>query len=213
MSDGPDWLDRLARRAAPAPPVARVDGGLSRAAAIRLVVAGAATAWLGLHGVKPAHAATLGDCLGGCAKGYDACWNAGNDACAQEARRYYERAACPNSELRAGRCLSEEAESYRRLLYEDVRRRCRFDAINDCAFQNRDCQGDCRQKCRGRGSCKPDKPRKPKAPPLPPDNPPPAYDPCGPCMEVRGMCCGPVVKNAPCACATPGVPCSRYGCG
>ena len=64
---------------------------------------------------------------------------------------------------------------------------------------------------RGAGTCELVPPQDP--PPTPPPEPPPDNG-CANCTSVGGVCCygGSNPTGYICACATPGVPCSVYGC-
>src|SRR5688572_27190790 len=85
---GGDWLDTLARRSAgPATPSPRPteadpsEDRLSRATALKLAVAGAASLSLGLWRVEPAAAFDIGGCLAGCLDASDKWLDRQLDAC------------------------------------------------------------------------------------------------------------------------------------
>jgi hypothetical protein len=89
-----------------------------------------------------------------------------------------------------------------------------------------ECWRNCEKTCKKRTTqsralfrqvCEPTPPPKHESskPPPPPNM---THDPCLPCHQVGGECCGPFTGDpktgtyTPCACGNPDLGCARYGC-
>lgn len=222
-----DWIDRLAFRAAPRPvqqspeyeQALEGDDQLSRGAAIKLALAGAAALWLG---ATPGARAQGGDC-------YTDAQAADRSECFTKCLKchddelYSRRISCrdvfrPREIQRSDRWTFGR---YRRFLsfggerdivmagivLEDL---CNLKAEHEVRRAKDRCYDGCETTCRQRSlqsssshsgaTCEVTPPTKAPPPriPTPPD---PASDACGACNEVGGLCCGSCPRNpqeAPC---------------
>lgn len=211
-----DWLDGLAHRVvAPAtepaprtPDPAGSEERYSRGKAVKLAIAGAASLSLGLWKAAPALAEDRAHCLARCFDTYEKDLERRIESCALGwfalsgwggfLGTYY---LGPQPVITGGAGLCFMAE-YAKTLY-----------------QRGKCTDHCQESCRPtqsrslqvfRGTCEVLPPPKAEPPQVPPP-PPTKSGECLNCESVGGICCPPAGEPL-CACATPGVPCSEYGC-
>ena len=234
-SIGGDLLDRIARHSARASVRAARESegsvgftgeGFSRATAVRLAVAGTVSLALGEWGA-PARAddGDLGTCLEGCLGGVDDWLKEQERACLNvfAPKSFYQAPGWRKFRelFRAG-----PFSAWKDLVQGALAGACVMQQQSKAKEMSHDCLPDCRKRCGSRavqssGSsrqvCKPPPPPK-NTTPVPPPPPNSSEDPCLASNTVGGQCCGPFTSGAggvivPCACATPGVGCERYGCG
>lgn len=215
-----DWLDLLARRAAKGRRTARVTEAtqtasgvpgpaperFSRARAVRLAIAGAASLLVAGGRVSPALALTRDECLGQCFDKYVKAADRDVEACKSLYRD-------PKSSFRTD--TSRDPHGWGRLWYRIKRGGWKFveDAASEALYQACErkavsamergferCEDACRETCpevggrgpnslTGGGSCRGTSPPR-ASKPHPPPAPNPANDPCAPCAQVGGACCG-----------------------
>jgi hypothetical protein len=221
------WLDTLARRVArpaaartsarPTPPYRTevdepggqgLDQRYPRNAALKLAVAAAATASLGLGRAAPARALDRGPCLEQCAESHQKALESQLEACDKVFQSATFETTLPGSWARVRALFRHRGYGFTYEEAADVLNAfCRQKAQAENAATKRACYSRCEKEG------KPTPPANPPPPSVPPVPTPPTGL-CANCNKVGGTCCGPYSVEKPlCACATPGVPCLVYGCG
>jgi hypothetical protein len=227
------WLERMALLTVPSPDDGRrledqstpTDGRFSRAAAVRIGVAGVASVALGAVRLSPAFAQTRDECL-------TACFDRYAQAADRAIRVCKETYDDPKSVLRIDpgwaqwRALVDRGGwgFVRDLADAGLERACESKALHRMEDGFARCEDACRETCPQSGrstssawsTCHGNNPPRPTTPPSPP---PPGGgggkgDPCEPCARVGGKCCYGSDPESLCACANPDYDCKeKYGCG
>lgn len=216
----PDWVDRLARRAAGHAATADTSASgdaerLSRATAVRLALAGVASLSLGVARTRPAQAAEW--CFTDCLQSYDAQLERRLTSCDDVFRRTSVWGADWNGLFHY---LSIALNLGRAYVANQLLQHCYADAQAELDRWRNDCYRRCEEGCRhpsGRSLQGVTGPRQTcKAPPPPEEEPPevppapqPDEDPCWSCAAVGGVVCGVCSDGVTCSCATP---CEGEGC-
>jgi hypothetical protein len=224
-----DWLDAVARRLAvgrtptthqPGPvSYAANEDRFSRAAAVRLAVAGVASLFLGLRTTSKASGAADGyaECYAGCTKTYEDALEDALDGCARVSAGLDKKSPAWATAIRSLPVTPLTFVGYA------LTGTCYADAAAILGGDLYKCRRGCKKNCRttqaaseARSTCEVTPPPKNYTPAQPPP-PNMTSDPCWSCVAVGGMCCGPFTVDASgnfqaCVCANPTLGCEKYGC-
>jgi hypothetical protein len=219
------WLDTLARRVArpaaartsarPTPPYRTevdepggrgLDQRYPRNAVLKLAVAAAATASLGFGRAAPARAGDRGKCLEQCADRHEKAFRSQAQACED----VFSPSAL-NTDPGWARIRALFRYGGLGALYNLNASHLSDLCVAKARAENFASRHGCYSRCEKEG--KPTPPPNPPPPSVPPIPNAPSGE-CANCNKAGGTCCGPYSVEKPlCGCATPGVPCSVYGCG